>query len=418
MSAPEFHSFGCRLNSTETQIIRSQARESSLQDAIVFNTCAVTREAVRQARQAIRKAKRKSPQARIIVTGCAAQTDPQNFAAMDEVDLVLGNEEKFVPALLSSSGNNDGARVQVGDIMRETRMNTPPLQEFGQRARAFVQVQNGCNHRCTFCIIPFGRGNARSATPQQILAQIRQLVEKGFREVVLTGVDITAYGPDLDPDLNLGALVSQILDQIPALERLRLSSLDPVETDARLMRLIGEEERLLPHLHLSLQAGDNLVLKRMKRRHSREDAIKFCARLRKIRPDIAFGADLIAGFPTETGEMFANTVRLVEDCGLNFLHVFPFSARPQTPAAKMPRPPGDVIKARARRLRETGGQARAKYLAAQIGHIRQVLVENEDMGHSEHFAPVKLDRPARPGAIVPVKITSADHSGCEGTILT
>jgi len=418
MNAPEFRSFGCRLNSAETQIMRTQADEGDLGNAIVFNTCAVTSEAVRQARQAIRKAKRDNPQARIVVTGCAAQTDPQDFAAMDEVDLVLGNEEKFNPALFSAPGENDGATVQVGDIMRETRMNTPALQGFGERARAFVQVQNGCDHRCTFCIIPFGRGNARSATPLQIISQIRQLVDKGYREVVLTGVDITAYGPDLDCDLNLGGLVKQILAQIPELERLRLSSIDPVETDAQLLHLLGEDHRLLPHMHLSLQAGDNLVLKRMKRRHTREDAIGFCADMRRIRPDIAFGADLIAGFPTETEGMFENTCRLVEDCGLSFLHVFPFSVRPQTPAAKMPQLKGDVIRDRARRLREIGAKARAEFLNSQIGRTRQVLVENEDTGHTEHFAPVKLDRPAKQGSILSVKITAADAAICEGSVLT
>jgi len=417
MSASEFHSFGCRLNTTETAIMKSQAAASQLDNTIVFNTCAVTSEAVRQARQAIRKARRERPEAHIVVTGCAAQTGPDEFARMKEVDLVLGNEEKFNPALYSRTEIHKTAVVKVGDILSQTRMNTPSLSGFGERARAFVQVQNGCDHRCTFCIIPFGRGNARSARPGQILGQIRDLVERGYREIVLTGVDITAYGPDLDPDLTLGDLVAQILRQTPGLERLRLSSLDPVETDMKLLRLFGEDHRLLPHLHLSLQAGDNLVLKRMKRRHTREDAMEFCENLRKIRPGIVFGADLIAGFPTETEAMFENTIKLVKDCGLTFLHVFPFSARPQTPAANMPQLEGPVIRNRAKRLRETGDAARSRYLTSLIGKTRQVLVESDDRGFTEHFAPVQLDSPARPGSILKVNITGATPANCKGRVL-
>jgi len=417
MSALKFHAFGCRLNTTETRIMQSQAEKSNLGNAIVFNTCAVTSEAVRQARQAIRKARREHPHARIVVTGCAAQTGPDEFARMEEVDLVLGNQEKFDPALYTLSDGRSKTPVRVGDIMREKRMNTPSLHGFGGRARAFVQVQNGCDHRCTFCIIPFGRGNARSATPRQILNQIQDLVDQGYREIVLTGVDITAYGPDLDPDLTLGELASQILHQIPDLERLRLSSLDPVETDAKLLQLFGEEHRLLPHLHLSSQAGDNLILKRMKRRHTREDAIRFCETIRKIRPDMVFGADLIAGFPTETEAMFENTVRLVEDCGLSFLHVFPFSARPQTPAANMPQLKRNIIRDRAKRLRETGERARSQYFTSLIGEIRHVLAENNDKGLTEHFAPVQLNSPAPPGSVLKVKITGANPTSCEGAVL-
>ena len=424
MNAPEFHSFGCRLNAAETRIMQSQARESDSGNTIVFNTCAVTSEAVRQARQAIRKAHRANPERRIVVTGCAAQTNPDEFARMKEVDLVLGNEEKFNPALYApdapdtpAHGGNE-TTVRVGDIMAEKRMNTPALHGFGERARAFVQVQNGCNHRCTFCIIPFGRGNARSAPPSNILSQIQDLVDRGYREVVLTGVDITAYGPDLDPDLTLGILVSQILRQIPDLERLRLSSLDPVETDSQLLQLFGEDHRLLPHLHLSLQSGDNLILKRMKRRHTREDAIAFCQSLRKIRPDMAFGADLIAGFPTETQEMFENTARLIEDCSLSFLHVFPFSARPQTPAANMPQLAGNVVRERAGKLRKIGDQAKARYFSAQIGKIRQVLIEQENKGHTEHFVPVKLHHPTSSGSLLKVRITGAEETTCQGEVVT
>ncbi len=418
MNAPEFLTFGCRLNSHDTRIMRSQAEASGLHDATIINTCAVTSEAVRRARQAIRKARRKNPASRIIVTGCAAQSTPDEFARMDEVDLVLGNEEKFMPELFTpAKPANGGAVVNVGDIMQNRHMTTPALQSFGERARAFVQVQTGCDHRCTFCIIPFGRGNARSSLPEHIISQIRNLVERGHNEIVLTGVDITAYGADLSPVLNLGGLVGRILREIPELRRLRLSSIDPVEADAELLRAFAEDERLLPHMHLSLQAGDNLVLKRMKRRHSREDAVSFCRKMRQIRPDMAFGADLIAGFPTETEEMFANTLRLVDECGLSFLHVFPFSARPGTPAAKMPQLGGNVIKERAQRLRDTGEQAKNRFFASLSGTSCEVLVETGTSGHSRQFAPVRLDREMPAGEIVPVEITGSEGDALSGRVI-
>ncbi len=418
MNAPEFFTFGCRLNSHDTRIMRSQAAASGLRDATIINSCAVTSEAVRQARQAIRKARRKNPAARIIVTGCAAQSAPQDFARMDEVDLVLGNEEKFEPELFNSSRpENGGAVVHVGDIMQKKRMTTPPLNGFGERARAFVQVQTGCDHRCTFCIIPFGRGNARSAPPEHIISQMRALAEQGHNEIVLTGVDITAYGSDLSPDVNLGSLVKRILREIPELPRLRLSSIDPVEADTDLLRAFGEDERLLAHMHLSLQAGDNMILKRMKRRHSREDAISFCRKMRDIRPDMVFGADLIAGFPTETEEMFENTLRLVDECGLGFLHVFPFSARPGTPAAKMPRIEGNIVKERARRLRDIGEQAKTRFFNSLIGHSCEVLVETGNSGHSRQFAPVILDRAMQAGAIVQVEFTGLEGQALSGRVI-
>jgi len=396
--------FGCRLNAYESEAIR---RAAGATDAVVVNTCAVTAEAVRQARQAIRKIRRERPDARIVVTGCAAQTEAQTFAAMPEVDRVLGNAEKLAPDVWRNLDR--GERVAVGNIFAENRARAPAVEGFEGRARAFVQVQNGCDHRCTFCVIPFGRGNSRSVPMADVVAQVRRLVENGYREVVLTGVDITSYGTGLPDAPRLGTLVKQVLRAVPDLPRLRLSSLDPAEVDTDLLDALSTESRLMPHLHLSLQAGDDVILKRMKRRHLRADAVAFCAHARRLRPDIAFGADLIAGFPTETEAMFTRSLALVDECGLTSLHVFPFSARPGTPAARMPQVPAPVVKERARRLRERGEAALRRHLEAEIGRRRRVLVEAAGLGRTEQFTPVKLAALRQPGTIVELEI--AGHDG-------
>ena len=395
--------FGCRLNTYESEVIRSAA---GARDAVVVNTCAVTGEAVRQARQTIRKLRRERPDARIVVTGCAAQTEAATFAAMPEVDHVLGNTEKMNPAAWAALGTD---KIVVGDIMRETTAAARAIEGLDGRARAFVQVQNGCDHRCTFCIIPYGRGNSRSVPVGAVVEDVRRLVANGYSEVVLTGVDITSYGGDLPGAPKLGTLVRNILRHVAELKRLRLSSIDSVEADRDLIDAFGADARLMPHLHLSLQAGDDLILKRMKRRHARQDAIAFCAAMRRLRPDMVFGADLIAGFPTETEEMFARSLDLVEECGLTHLHVFPFSARAGTPAARMPQLPGAVVKERARRLRERGALALRRHLDGEIGAKRRVLAESSERARTEQFTPVKLARPAAPGAIF--EATIAAHDG-------
>ena len=372
---------------------------------MVVNTCAVTAEAVRQARQNIRRIKRERPEARIIVTGCAAQTEPSTFAAMPEVDRVIGNEEKLDPR----SWPGDGRRIAVGDIMAVKRHAVHAFDNIEGHTRAFLQVQNGCDHRCTFCIIPFGRGNSRSLPIDECVAQARRLVAHGHRELVLTGVDITSYGADLAGAPRLGALVKRILKEIPELARLRLSSIDSVEADADLLDALGNERRLMPHLHLSLQSGDDLILKRMKRRHTREQAITFCDQVRRLRPDVVFGADIIAGFPTETADMFARSLDLVEECRLTQLHVFPFSARPGTPAARMPQLNRDIVKQRARRLREKGEAALRAHLDAQVGHRHLVLTERGGVGHTEQFTSVRLAAPVAPGAIL--DLTMMGHDG-------
>ncbi|MFO1121483.1 MAG: tRNA (N(6)-L-threonylcarbamoyladenosine(37)-C(2))-methylthiotransferase MtaB [Hyphomicrobiales bacterium] len=402
MTEPQFVTFGCRLNTYESEVMRGHAEAAGLSNAIVFNTCAVTGEAARQARQAIRRARAENPDARIIVTGCAAQTDPQSFAAMPEVDRVLGNTEKLAAETWTA---RDAPRVAVTDIM-QVKTATPHLIDgLTERTRAFVQVQNGCDHRCTFCIIPFGRGNSRSIAAADVVEQVRRLVGSGYSEVVLTGVDLTSWGADLDGTPKLGSLAARILRLVPDLKRLRLSSIDSIEADPELMDVIAGEPRLMPHIHLSLQSGDNMILKRMKRRHAREDSIAFCAELRARRPGIAFGADIIAGFPTETEEMFENSLRILDDCGLTYLHVFPFSPRPGTPAARMPQLDRAVIKARAQRLREAGAARLDRFLAAEVGATRQVLVETEAMGRTEHFAQVKFASRMAPGAIVRARVT-------------
>ncbi len=413
MSAPRIITLGCRLNSFESEVLRRNAHAAGLEDAIIVNTCAVTAEAVRQARQAIRKARRAHPHARLIVTGCAAQLEPERFAAMAEVDAVLGNAEKLDrDAFRLPPG--DGLRMQVGDIMRVRETAPHLIDGFEGRARAFVQIQNGCDHRCTFCIIPFARGPARSLPVAAVVEQARALVDAaGYREIVLTGVDISSYGTDLDDRPGLAHLCRALLEGVPGLARLRLSSLDPAAIEPDLIRLIGDEPRMAPHLHLSVQAGDDLVLKRMKRRHSRAQVIDLCAELRALRPEVVFGADLIAGFPTETDAMFENTRALMRQSGIVYVHVFPFSARPGTPAARMPQVAPGIRKARAARLRADGTQALARFLERQRGRRLEVLVERNGAGrgrgHSEHFAPVVLDREAVPGTLVEAVVTGTEN---------
>src|SRR6202789_1274 len=386
--------FGCRLNAYESEAIRARASEAGLQDAVIFNTCAVTGEAVRKSRQAIRKARRANPGAKIIVTGCAAQTEPETYSAMEEVDLVLGNAEK-----LDVRGYiGDSERVRVNDIM-SVRETAPQFVDcFEGHTRAFLQVQNGCDHRCTFCIIPYGRGNSRSVPLGAVIGEARRLVETGFPEIVLTGVDITSYGADLPGAPGLGTLVRKILKLVPELKRLRLSSIDSIEADDDLMRAVAEEERLMPHFHLSAQSGDDMILKRMKRRHARRDTIAFCERVRRLRPEVAFGADLIAGFPTETEAMFQNTLALVDDAGLSTLHVFPFSPRNGTPAARMPQVIRGVVNERAARLRARGEQAWSARLDALAGSEQTLLVERGGIGRTPCFAPVQTD--GEPGCFI------------------
>ncbi len=395
--------FGCRLNIAESEAIRRAA--GGLDDAVVVNTCAVTAEAVRQARQSIRRIKRERPAARIVVTGCAAQIEPAAFAGMAEVDRVVGNTEK----LDSKSWADDKRRIAVSDIMAVKRHVTHSVDSIEGHTRAFLQVQNGCDHRCTFCIIPFGRGNSRSLPMDDCVAQARLLAARGYRELVLTGVDITSYGAEPAGAPRLGALVKRILKDVPELARLRLSTIDSVEADIDLLDALANEPRLMPHLHLSLQAGDDLILKRMKRRHTRAQAVAFCDQVRKLRPNVAFGADIIAGFPTESEDMFARSLDLVDECGLTQLHVFPFSARPGTPAARMPQVARDIVKERARRLREIGDAALARHLDAQVGARRLVLTERGGVGHTEQFTSVKLAAPVAPGAIL--DLTMIGHDG-------
>jgi threonylcarbamoyladenosine tRNA methylthiotransferase MtaB len=396
--------FGCRLNAYESEQIRARAAEDGIHDAIVFNTCAVTNEAVRQARQAIRKARRERPGARLIVTGCAAQIDPAAFAAMPEVDLVVGNAEKSSPGALAETG----ARVRVNDIMSIRETANHLVDGLRDRARAYVEVQNGCDHRCTFCIIPYGRGNSRSAAAGEVVERVRRLSAEGYAEVVLTGVDLTSWGADLPGQPTLGQLVARILKLAPDLPRLRLSSIDAAEIDADLMRCLADEERLTPYLHLSLQAGDDLILKRMKRRHSRADALKLIADVRAVRPDTAFGADLIAGFPTETDAHFENTLKLVDDAGLSFLHVFPYSPRPGTPAARMPAVPRPIVKERAARLRAAGDAALGRHLQAQIGRTLGGLVEREGLARAADFTEIAFTGEAVAGRITPMRIVGHD----------
>jgi threonylcarbamoyladenosine tRNA methylthiotransferase MtaB len=407
--------FGCRLNACEAEVIRSQALTAGVAETVVVNTCAVTAEAVRQSRQTIRKLKRERPGVRIVVTGCAAQTEPKTFAAMPEVALVLGNHEKLSAESwrahrdrIAAFGVGPEEKVVVDDIMAVKETAAHLVDGLQGRVRAFLQVQNGCDHRCTFCIIPFGRGNSRSVPMGEVVAQARRLCANGYREIVLTGVDLTSYGANLPGVPRLGTLVKQILKHVPELERLRLSSIDSAEADRDLLDAFDGQSRLMPHLHLSLQAGADLVLKRMKRRHLRADAIAFCEQVRRLRPDVVFGGDLIAGFPTESEAMFARSLDLIDECGLTHLHVFPFSPRPGTPAARMPQLPREVIKERARRLREKGAAALRAHLEAQVGRTCRVLTESQALGRTEHFTPVRLARSMAPGTIVALAVTSHD----------
>ncbi|PJE26635.1 Threonylcarbamoyladenosine tRNA methylthiotransferase MtaB [Pseudooceanicola marinus] len=400
---PKFATLGCRLNAYETEAMKALAAEHGVENAVVVNTCAVTAEAVRKARQDIRRLRRENPGAKLIVTGCAAQTEPATFSAMEEVDLVIGNSEKMQPETWAAMGPDfigQTERVQVDDIMSVTETAGHLIDGFGTRSRAYVQVQNGCDHRCTFCIIPYGRGNSRSVPAGVVVDQIKRLVQQGYNEVVLTGVDLTSWGADLPAEPRLGDLVMRIL-RLTDVPRLRISSIDSIEADEALMEAIATEPRLMPHLHLSLQAGDDMILKRMKRRHLRDDAIRFCEEARKLRPDMTYGADIIAGFPTETEEMFANSLKLVEECDLTWLHVFPYSKREGTPAAKIPSQiNGKIIKDRAARLRAAGDAQVARHLAAQQGRAHRVLMESPRMGRTEQFTEVSFETDQTEGQIV------------------
>src|SRR4051812_41821117 len=408
--------FGCRLNAFESEVIAREAERAGLSDTVVINSCAVTNEAVAQARQSIRRLKRERPELRIVVTGCAAQTQPEMFAEMSEVDRVVGNDEKMRGqawrearvALDGSFGIETSEKIAVADIMSVKEMAPHLLDGFKTGLpRVFVQVQNGCDHRCTFCIIPYGRGNSRSVPMGAVVDQVRALVARGHAEIVLTGVDLTSYGADLPGTPKLGVLTKQILRHVPELRRLRISSIDSIEADSDLLDAIADDPRLMPHLHLSLQSGDDMILKRMKRRHTRGDAIAFCDRVRRLRPDIALGADIIAGFPTETEEMFSRSLDLVEECRLTFLHVFPYSPRPGTPAARMPQVAGGAIKQRSKRLRSAGEAALLQRLQAEIGATREVLIESEEQGRTEHYLPVAIAG-ERMGSVVPLRIAGRD----------
>ncbi len=409
MSELRIETFGCRLNTFESEIMRGHAEKAGLGNAIVFNTCAVTAEATRQVRQAIRKAHKENPEAQIIVTGCAAQTEADSFAAMPEVTRILGNEEKLQAE--SWRNGSTAPRVTVSDIMQVKEAHVPVIERLTGRTRAFAQVQNGCDHRCTFCIIPFGRGNSRSVPLDAAVEQVRRLVAEGHNEVVLSGVDLTSWGADLDGAPKLGRLLARILRGVPDLKRLRLSSIDSIEADPELIDLLGGEERVMPHLHLSLQSGDNMILKRMKRRHAREDSIRFCEDLRARRKDMVFGADIIAGFPTETDGMFENSRRIIDECGLTFLHVFPFSPRPGTPAARMPHLDKAVVKERAALLRNKGAERLAAFLTTQVGSTQDVLVETPQTGRTPHFALARFSQQMTPGAIVRTRVTAASGDG-------
>ncbi|TIN34038.1 MAG: tRNA (N(6)-L-threonylcarbamoyladenosine(37)-C(2))-methylthiotransferase MtaB, partial [Mesorhizobium sp.] len=406
--------FGCRLNTYESEVMRREAESAGLGalegGAIIFNTCAVTGEAVRQAKQSIRKARRENPQARIIVTGCAAQTEPQNFVAMDEVDLVLGNEEKLKAhsyRALPDFGVNDTEKARVNDIFSVRETAGHMVDAIEGRGRAFVQVQNGCDHRCTFCIIPYGRGNSRSVPMGAVVEQVKRLSGNGYAEIVLTGVDMTSFGAALPGSQKLGKLVKTILKQVPDLKRLRLSSIDSIEADDDLLDAIATEPRLMPHLHLSLQSGDDMILKRMKRRHNRDQSIRFCQDLRKLRPGIVFGADIIAGFPTETDAMFEKSLEIVEECGLTHLHVFPFSPREGTPAARMPQLRRELVKQRAARLRAAGDAAYRSHLSSLAGTRQSILVERDGLGRTEGFTLAAVSAGA-PGEIVDAAIAGDD----------
>ena len=415
MSTPIFSNHGCRLNMYETEAMKELVAQSGLTNTVVINTCAVTAEAVRKAKQDIRKLRRQNPGAKLVVTGCAAQTEPETFAKMAEVDIVIGNTEKMQPATWAGLAGDFGTEpVQVDDIMSVTETAGHLIDGFGTRSRAYVQVQNGCDHRCTFCIIPFGRGNSRSVPAGVVVDQIKRLVEKGYAEIVLTGVDMTSWGADLPATPRLGDLILRILKLVPDLPRLRISSIDSIEVDPALMRAIATEDRLMPHLHLSLQHGDDLILKRMKRRHLRDDAIRFTEEAMRLRPEMTFGADIIAGFPTETEAHFKSSLALVKDCNLTWLHVFPYSVRNGTPAARMPQVNGRDIKSRAARLRAAGEEQVTLHLRAQIGKNHNVLMEKPNMGRTQQFAEVLFTKPQPEGKIIVTEITSASATQLQG----
>lgn len=415
MSKVDVVTFGCRLNSYESEVIRKTAAEDGLDNAIIFNTCAVTGEAVRQARQAIRRARKENPDAKLIVTGCAAQTDPDTFANMTEVDFIIGNGDKQKAGAYKLTP--DSARIVVNDIFSVQETAGHLIDGLKDRARAFVEVQNGCDHRCTFCIIPYGRGNSRSAAAGDVISQTQKLVVQGYNEVVLTGVDLTSWGSDLPGTPQLGHLVTRILKLVPDLKRLRLSSIDAAEIDDTLLRAFAEEERLAPYLHLSLQHGDDMILKRMKRRHLRDDSIRLVEKVRAVRPDISFGADMIAGFPTETEEMFANAVSLVDACDLSFVHVFPYSPRPQTPAAKMPQLPRTTIKERAARLRAKAEEALTRHLNRQQGRVLSCVVEKPGFARAADFTEVVFDGEAQVGGISDIRIHGHDGKHVIGSLV-
>lgn len=418
---PIFSNHGCRLNAYETEAMKELASANGVENVIIVNTCAVTAEAVRKARQDIRKLRRNNPQAKLIVTGCAAQTEPKTFIDMTEVDVVLGNAEKMEPATwrkMAPDMIGQTEPIQVNDIMSVTETAGHLIDGFGTRSRAYVQVQNGCDHRCTFCIIPFGRGNSRSVPAGVIVDQIKRLVDRGYNEVVLTGVDLTSWGADLPSEPKLGDLIMRILKLVPDLPRLRISSIDSIEVDENLMQAIATEQRLMPHLHLSLQHGDDLILKRMKRRHLRDDAIRFCEDVSKLRPDMTYGADIIAGFPTETDEMFANSLALIADCDLTWLHVFPYSLRPGTPAARMPQVNGALIRERASALRQAGKAQVSTHLSAQVGQTHNILMENPHMGRTEQFAEVRFAMAQPESQIVRATITGALDNQLTGLCCT
>ena len=409
----KFSTLGCRLNSYETESMRNMAGTVGLNNAVVINTCAVTHQAVSKSRQEIRRLKRENPNSTLIVTGCAAQIDPMGFSKMSEVDFVLGNSEKMRPEIwsnLASGAPVESERVQVDDIMSISETASHLIDGFGTRSRAYVQIQNGCDHRCTFCTIPFGRGNSRSVPAGVVVEQIKRLVQKGYNEIVLTGVDLTSWGADLPTHPKLGKVIGRILRHVPDLNRLRISSIDSIEVDEEFLDAIATERRLMPHFHLSLQHGDDLILKRMKRRHLRADAILFCEKVRTLRPEVTFGADIIAGFPTESDEHFENSIKLVEECGLTWLHIFPYSKRDGTPAARMPQIDGRTIKSRAELLRSLGKKVRSKHLKEQIGRKHKVLMESSVLGRTEQFAEVLFSSPKQEGSIVDATISDASNS--------
>ncbi|AKI03021.1 MiaB-like tRNA modifying enzyme [Hoeflea sp. IMCC20628] len=421
MSGVRVLTFGCRLNTFESETMRNAAETAGLNNAILVNTCAVTADAVRQARQSIRRARRENPHARIVVSGCAAQTEPETFAAMAEVDAVIGNDDKGRVSTykkLPDFGVDDSEKIRVNDIMSVRETAPQMIEAVSGHARAFVQVQNGCDHRCTFCVIPFGRGNSRSVPMGAVVEQIAKLVDNGYDEVVITGVDATSYGADLPGQPKLGTLAATILRQVPELKRLRLSSIDSIEVDDALMDLIADEPRFMPHLHLSLQHGDDMILKRMKRRHRRDDAIKFCRTVRDLRPGFAFGADLIAGFPTETEEMFARSLDIIDECGIAFLHVFPYSPREGTPAARMPQLDRGLIKTRAARLRAHGEKAYDAHLAKMVenGDTHSVLVEFSGTARTENFTPVVASNAPR-GQMAVIRVTGRDGDHLTGELV-